>query len=92
MQEDEANRMTLTTDELERLQYHLEGTCQTLGQALDQLELNGHDHSVIEDQLLDQPHPVEECKGCAWWFEVGDLVRENEADCGYCDQCKPDQE
>lgn len=82
----------LTSEQLEMLQYALEGTCQTLLQALSQLGLTDEDQNEVESRLLDPPHPVEECQGCGWWFEVGDLVRENEDDCGYCDQCKPDEE
>ena len=82
----------LSDDNLERLQYYLEGTCQTIHQAMSALELDGYDENIVLDQILNPPHPVEECQECGWWFEAGDLVRENEDDCGFCEQCRLDEE
>ena len=81
----------MTVNQLEKLQFHLEGTCQTLVEALCSLNYD-EDVNEVEDKLLDGVHPVEQCLECAWWFACGDLARENEEDCGYCEQCRPDEE
>ena len=39
----------------------------------------------VEDQLLDQPHPVERCQACEWWFPSSDLT--DYEDKFICDQC-----
>lgn len=74
--------------EREKLSYYLEGTCQSLDNAIERLEL---DPDVDwEDEMLSAN--METCLGCGWWHSSGDLVHENEEDIGYCDQCKGEDE
>lgn len=82
----------LNTDQLEELQYYLEGTCQTVSEAMAHFDFGLFDMAEIESQLLDQPHPIEECKECGWWFECCELARENEEDVGYCHDCRPEED
>lgn len=67
----------------EELKDYLLGTCLSLDHAIEQLEL---DLEVDwEDEILSAN--VELCLGCGWWYESGDLVHEDEADTGYCEDC-----
>lgn len=66
-----------------KLAAYLEGTCQSLEAAVEFLEL---DPNVDwEDEMLSAN--MEECRGCGWWHESGDLVHERERDTGFCEDC-----
>jgi len=43
------NSERLSAPQLEHLQYHLEGTCQTVVQALAELDLEDHDLTIVQD-------------------------------------------
>ena len=74
--------MKLPIDELEELQYNLEGTMDSIEQHIN---IEKFDILEVEDQLLDQPHPVERCQACEWWFSSSDLT--DYEDKFICDQC-----
>lgn len=38
-----------------------------------------------EDEMLTAN--MEMCLGCGWWMESSELVHEDDADTGYCEQC-----
>ena len=68
---------------IEELAKFLEGTCATIHGAVEFLEL---DPDIDwEDEML--TYGMEECKGCGWWSESGELIHEDEENTGYCDQC-----
>lgn len=67
----------------EELADYLIGTCHTLDSAIEFLEL---DQEIDwDDEMLSAN--IELCLGCGWWHESGDLVHEDEADTGYCEDC-----
>lgn len=67
----------------EELAAYLLGTCHSLDSAIEYLEL---DLEVDwEDEILSAN--TEACLGCGWWHESGDLVHDDEADTGYCEDC-----
>lgn len=44
----------------------------------------------VEERLLDEG--IETCIGCGWWFEVSELVDENDENPGYCDECRGEKQ
>jgi len=70
-------------DYRDQLLNYLQGTCQSLDAAVEFLELD----PVVdwEDEMLSAG--MELCLGCGWWHESGELVHEDEADTGYCEDC-----
>jgi hypothetical protein len=68
----------------EELAAYLLGTCHSFDSALEYLEL-ADDVTDYEDELLSAN--VEICLGCGWWHESGDLVHDDEANTGYCEDC-----
>jgi hypothetical protein len=64
----------------------LMGTCYSATAAADHFEIDSTD---LEDNLLDVN--TEQCKGCGWWFESGELTPdddENDDEVGYCSDCR----
>ena len=50
----------------------------------------GLDEGEALDALLDDD--IEKCKECGWFMSCSDLYDGNDANTGYCEQCKPEKE
>lgn len=81
--------MNLTEQEKKRIELsdYLQGTCITIAQAVESLEL---DESIDwEDEMLSAG--VEVCLSCGWWHESGELVHDDDEDTGICGDCLGDK-
>lgn len=78
-------------DLLAQIQYDLEGTCKSLEEIIESLELD-IDEDELEDELLNQPRPVERCKKCEWWLDVAALEIDEDLGGAVCDQCDEDMD
>ncbi|MBS3648791.1 hypothetical protein KEU06_09255 [Pseudaminobacter sp. 19-2017] len=73
-------------DDLDRLIHHIQGTCLSIEQAVESLEL---DPSIDwKDKLLDRN--IELCGVCNWWHESGELEFDEQRNFGVCEQCLDD--
>lgn len=79
----------ISEEKLGEIQQELEGTCLSLAEIIDRHELSISE-DALEDELLNQPQPVERCCGCEWWFGVTVLTFDEERGAGMCDQCIDD--
>lgn len=76
----------ITLEKLSDLGYHLRGTCKSVGEALECLEITDNGENW-EDELLTVN--TEQCLGCAWWFESCELLDpDDDENIGFCDQCR----
>lgn len=58
------------------------GTCLSI---VAIAEKYGIPEDEVEEALLDKG--IERCAGCEWWFEVSELVDDEDENPGYCDEC-----
>lgn len=78
--------MKIEREKLEQIGEYLRGSCKTIGDAVEALELgDGVDESQLEADLLDVE--TELCVHCNWWHEVCDLQYSEENGGGLCEQC-----
>ncbi len=77
-----------TDAEMRAIAQRLEGTCNPVWRALDALDLKEElEVDEVEDRLLD--YDLEQCRGCGWWFEPGELAGlEDDDEPGLCDDCR----
>lgn len=69
---------------LDRLAHHVQGTCQSIAEATQFLDL---DESIDwEDKLLDRN--IERCGVCEWWMESCELEFNENRNFGVCEQCR----
>lgn len=61
------------------------GTCLSVAAIAEKY---GIPEDEVEESLLDEG--IEACTGCDWWFEVGELVDDEDENEGYCDECRAD--
>lgn len=71
-----------------RLAKHVQGTCLSVEQALETLEIDA-DADEAEEALEAQNY--ERCAGCGWWFESSELIDDDDNVVG-CDQCRPQEQ
>lgn len=72
---------------LEQIGEFLRGTCKSVQDAINSLELGDDiDESQLEGDLLNAD--TEMCGQCNWWHEVCELTYNNEHGCGLCDDCR----
>ncbi|MCH8491111.1 MAG: hypothetical protein LAT81_14445 [Oceanicaulis sp.] len=81
----------ISEDKLGEIQDELEGTCTSISQIIDRHDLC-IDEDDLEDQLLNQPKPIERCGGCEWWFSVTDLEFDESRGAGFCTQCESEDD
>ena len=59
------------------------GTCLSLVQIAVKYAIP---EDEVEESLLDAG--IEVCVGCGWWFEVSELVDDEDENEGYCAECR----
>jgi hypothetical protein len=62
-----------------------EGTCTSVSEIADQLDLSEDD---TEELMLDAN--MELCGGCGWWHACSDLEFDESRNLGFCRDCEPD--
>lgn len=78
--------MSLEREKLEQVGEYLRGSCKSIGEAIDALELGDDiDESTLEADLLDVE--TELCSHCGWWHEVCELKFSEERGGALCEQC-----
>lgn len=78
--------MSLEREKLEQVGEYLRGSCKSVGEAIEALELGVDiDESSLEEDLLDVD--TELCAHCGWWHEVCDLEFSEKHGGGLCEQC-----
>lgn len=78
--------MSLERVKLEQVGEYLRGSCKSLGDAIEALELGDRiDESKLETDLLEVE--TELCTHCGWWHEVSELEYSEQAGGGLCEQC-----
>ena len=77
--------MPLEREQLVQIAEGLTGTCKSLGEVLDALEIEA-DEGVVQNDLLDVN--VEICVACDWWHDVSDLEYIEKFGGGLCEQCR----
>ncbi|ENM3073095.1 hypothetical protein ACR3H8_20210 [Pseudomonas aeruginosa] len=78
--------MKIERNQLEQVGEYLRGTCKSIGEAIDALELGDDvDESQLEADLLEVD--TELCVHCSWWHEVCELQYSEEHGGGLCEQC-----
>lgn len=90
--------MTISMQDMWRIADRLVDTCSDIEQALIELGIEVTDDAIdeVESRLGDPGINVEQCQGCGWWFECGDLVAHDEEPVlpgyeeGYCESCRED--
>lgn len=75
----------ITSEKLNEVAEYLQGTANSLGDALETFSLD-IDEGVLQEKLLDVD--VEICGHCYWWHEVCELEHSEEHGCGHCEQCR----
>jgi hypothetical protein len=79
----------ITSEQLEQLKEYLQGSCLTIGEAMNDLfELSEDDLS--DEQIEDLWTDNFKCSNCGWWFEMGEEsgIDESELICNDCaDDC-----
>lgn len=79
--------MAIDHEKLVELGEYLKGSCKSIGDGIEALELGDDiDESQLEADLLDVE--VELCVACHWWHEVCDLEFVENENGGMCDQCR----
>lgn len=79
--------MTFERDLLSRVADYLQGTCKTVGEAIDALELGDEvDESELEAALVEVE--TERCGQCDWWHESFELEHYEEKGASFCDDCR----
>ncbi len=76
----------MTHEDKKKLAGRLEGTCDSIGSALEELDLD-YEVEEVEEALLDLN--IELCRGCGWWMESCELEDDDDEICGYCHDCVP---
>lgn len=78
--------MAIRRDKLEQAGEYLRGTCNSLGYAIEAVELGDVDESTLEAELLEVD--TECCVHCGWWHEVCELEFSDEHGGGLCEDCR----
>ena len=75
----------LNPEQLEKLTQALMGTCMTVEEGLNQIDLNAEEFDAAEvEEQIDQ---IERCDTCGWWHEPYEMK-----DNGECESCNPDED
>lgn len=78
--------MQIEREQLEQVGEYLRGSCKSVGDAIEALELGDEvDESQLEADLLEVE--TELCVNCHWWHEVCELQFSEEHHGGLCEQC-----
>lgn len=81
--------MVIEREILEQVGEFLRGSCKSVGDAMEALELGDTiDESDLEGQLLEVE--TELCVQCHWWHEVCELQYSEKDGGGLCQQCCDD--
>lgn len=78
--------MAIDRNKLEQAGEYLRGTCKSVGDAIDAVELGDVDESALEAELLEVD--TELCVHCYWWHEVCDLEFSDDHGGGLCEDCR----
>lgn len=78
--------MTLEREQLEKVGEYLRGSCKSVGDAIQAMDLpEDTDETKLEADLLEVE--TELCVNCGWWHEVCELQFNEEHNGGLCEQC-----
>lgn len=70
---------------MQRIAATIEGTCQSVASVLSSMDLDDVDPEEVESRLAD--FNLEECPGCGWWMEAGELIN-GDGDVVGCADCR----
>jgi hypothetical protein len=76
-------------EEMVYLVDYLQGTCNSLSEAITTCELEGCDEDNISERLFTE-YEMQLCPGCGWWEEISDFG--GDPDEPVCSQCQEDPE
>ena len=78
--------MTLEREKLEEIGEYLRGTCKSVGDAVQALDLDeGLDETQLQVDLLEVDTEI--CVQCDWWHEPSALQYNEIHGGGLCEQC-----
>lgn len=74
----------MNKEQLHKLIEHLQGSCLSIDQACEELDIEYKDLSKKDLYNIDDK--IFCCDNCGWWYDMGDLADKNDYWCRQCEE------